>query len=112
LYDGTVRNHPAGERRYSTLAYYEMSFVHPATDGCDDFQGASKEFKFTGRYPQCMCHAIALIRGEDKEIDDVPENFKKWVINNEDRIEKANNRGTLPYFLQDNAKFAEISVNK
>jgi hypothetical protein len=59
-----------------------------------------------------MCHTVALIKGEDKEIDDVPENFKKWVSDNGDRIEKANNRGTLPYFLKDNAKFAGISVNK
>ena len=43
-------------------------------------------------------------------VDDVPENFKKWVTDNADRIEKANNRGTLPYFLKDNATFAGISV--
>ena len=29
---------------------------------------------------------------------------------NADRIERANNRGTLPYFPKDNANFAEISV--
>jgi hypothetical protein len=58
-----------------------------------------------------MCHTVALIKGEDKEIDDVPENFKKWVSDNGDRIETANNRGTLPYFLKDNAKFAGIKVH-
>ena len=44
-------------------------------------------------------------------VKDVPENFKKWVTDNADRIEKANNRGTLPYFLKDNATFAGISEN-
>jgi hypothetical protein len=89
-----------------------LSGAHPVTDICDDLQGEyPKEFKFTGWHPQCMCHVIALIKGEDKEVGDVPENFKKWVIDNEDRIEKAHNIGTLPYFLQDNAKFAGVKVN-
>jgi hypothetical protein len=44
-------------------------------------------------------------------VKDVPENFKQWVEKNRDRIKKANNRGTLPYFLKDNANFAGISVN-
>jgi hypothetical protein len=38
------------------------------------------------------------------EIKDVPDNFKKWVKENSDRIEKAEKRGTLPYFIKDNQK--------
>jgi hypothetical protein len=50
--------------------------------------------------------------GSVNEVRDVPAGFKKWVADNEARIAKANNRGTLPYFLKDNANFAGISVNK
>jgi len=42
----------------------------------------------------------------------VPEQFRKWGTEDNGRIETANNRGTLPYFLQDNATFAGISVNR
>ncbi|MDR1884238.1 MAG: hypothetical protein LBR26_15880 [Prevotella sp.] len=42
----------------------------------------------------------------------VPENFKKWVADNADRIERANNRGILPCFLKDNDTFAGIFANK
>jgi hypothetical protein len=57
----------------------------------------------------------SVLSGEDPPEfpqPDMSENFKKWVADNEDKIETANNRGTLPYFLWDNAKFAGISVNK
>ena len=33
---------------------------------------------------------------------DVPENFKKWIKNNEGRYNDAAKRGTLPYFIRDN----------
>lgn len=39
------------------------------------------------------------------EVKDVPENFKTWVEDNADRIEKAEKRDALPYFLSDNKKF-------
>jgi predicted transposase YbfD/YdcC len=99
------------------------------TDICDELKGKyPKSFKFTGWHPQCRCFAVSILSTTDEfiasldekqgefhsknEITDVPENFKKWVADNKDRIEKANNRGTLPYFLKDNTNFAEISVNK
>ena len=37
--------------------------------------------------------------------------FKKWVNENAVKIEKANRRGTLPYFLKNNANFVRISVD-
>ena len=104
----------------------------PFTDICDDLVGKyPKTFVFTGWHPQCHCFAIPILMtpeefaeasnmkaaGEDisryrskNAVDDVPDGFKKWVADNADRIEKANNRGTLPYFLKDNATFAGISV--
>ena len=33
--------------------------------------------------------------------------FKKWVIDNEERIRRAEERGKLPYFLQENKKVFE-----
>jgi hypothetical protein len=47
--------------------------------------------------------------GSVNEVKDVPENFKQWVEKNRDRIEKANNRGTLPYFIKDNYKEGNIN---
>ena len=47
--------------------------------------------------------------GENNEsvntVHDVPDQFKEWVGNNEERIAKAEERGTLPYFLRDNKDF-------
>jgi hypothetical protein len=45
-------------------------------------------------------------------VKDVPENFKRWVRDNEDRITVANNRGTLPNFLINNTKYTDIDVNR
>ena len=95
----------------------------PFTDICDVLQGKyPKDFKFTGWHPQCRCHAISILKTQEEmmkdnerimngdepsiesknTIKDVPEKFKKWVVDNKDRIEAAEKRGTLPYFLKDN----------
>lgn len=56
--------------------------------------------------------------GENNEsvntVHDVPDQFKEWVGKNEERIAKAEERGTLPYFLRDNesAWKGEVSANK
>ena len=42
-------------------------------------------------------------KGDDnEEITDVPQGFKNWVGKNQGRIAKAEQRGTLPYFVRDN----------
>lgn len=83
-------------------------------DICDCLQGKyNKDFVFRGWHPQCMCYAIPILKTEDEfwelddtpsenEVTDVPQGFKDWVIDNEERIERAAERGTLPYFLRDN----------
>ncbi|MDR2292475.1 MAG: hypothetical protein LBE11_03275 [Prevotellaceae bacterium] len=43
------------------------------------------------------------------EVADTPDNFKKWIIDNKDRIAKAEERGTLPYFIKENKNFVSIS---
>jgi hypothetical protein len=35
------------------------------------------------------------------EVKDVPDNFKQWVEDNEERIAASRERGTEPYFLRD-----------
>lgn len=44
----------------------------------------------------------------EREITDMPQNFKQWLADNEQRIANANKNGTLPYFLKDNGKVTKI----
>ncbi|MDR1632158.1 MAG: hypothetical protein LBR97_04670 [Dysgonamonadaceae bacterium] len=102
----------------------------PFYDICDELAGDyPKSFLWTGWHPQCRCEIYpiltesedeieniiqARIKGETyepKQIKKVPLQFQKWVEKNNDRINVANNRGTLPYWMKDNAKFAGITVN-
>ena len=84
-------------------------------DMCDMLAGKyPKTFKFTGWHPMCMCYCIPILKTEDEfwslnddaksinEVSDVPQNFKDWIRDNSDRINKAEKRGTLPYFISDN----------
>ena len=62
----------------------------------------------------CMCYSIPILKTEDEffddeedtpsvnEVEDVPQGFKDWIKDNEERIERAEKRGTLPYFIADN----------
>ena len=74
-----------------------------------------KSFKWVGWHPNDLCYVVPIIKSEEKwwedeenrgndndEITDVPQGFKTWVANNQDRISKAEKRGTLPYFVRDN----------
>lgn len=84
-------------------------------DICDCLKGKyRKDFKFMGWHPQCMCYTVPILKTEDEffdddedaksvnEVEDVPQGFAKWVENNADRIEAAEKRGTVPYFIADN----------
>jgi hypothetical protein len=51
-------------------------------------------------------------RYEPKQINSLPSQFTKWIDRNGDRINIANNRGTLPYWIKDNPKFARITTAK
>jgi hypothetical protein len=110
----------------------KLSGNHPIADICDDLKGKyPKGFKFIGWHPLCRCYVVpilmtldemearsrAIMADEDvstmtsvNDVKDVPDNFKKWVKDNADRIERANAKGTLPYFLKDNATFAGLKV--
>lgn len=103
---------------------------HPEVDICDELQGEyPKDFVFTGWHPFCKCFATsklaspeefmkyqqAILDGEDVsdwqfsgEVKDVPENFKEWVQDNEERISRAK---SLPYFIKDNPEYFNRAVN-
>lgn len=101
----------------------------PLIDICDDLAGDyPADFKFTGWHPQCRCFATAItcdyadIRdyyrrkraGEDMTgytppgtITEPPEQFKRWLADNSDRLAGAASRGTTPYFITNNAKYTD-----
>ena len=84
---------------------------HKDADVCDVLQGKyPKTFKWVGWHPMCHCYAVPIFRSDDEtaqgskaEVRDVPDNYREWVKRNAEGIERARGRGTLPYFLKDNA---------
>lgn len=98
---------------------------HPFHDICDELAGRyPKDFKFIGWHPNCRCYAVSILKS-DKELEadtqrmlkgelpmpsdesvntvkEMPQAFKNWIEDNQERIIKAKERGTLPYFLRDN----------
>ena len=102
----------------------------PFTDICDSLAGKyPKDFVWTGWHPLCRCYKIPILKTEEEfwswdgrseassesvnSVNDVPDQFKKWVLDNTDRIEKATSNETLPYFLKDNKRiFQNISTEK
>lgn len=92
----------------------------PLHDICDELQGQyPPTFKFTGWHPHCRCSMIPiLISAEERRklaeakasgksyqpkgvITDVPDNFKQWLADNQERIATAN---SVPFFMIDNAE--------
>lgn len=84
---------------------------HKDVDVCDILQGKyPKTFKWVGWHPMCHCYAVPIFRSDDETaqgskaaVRDVPGNFKEWVKSHAEGVERAQGRGTLPYFLKDNA---------
>ena len=105
-----------------------LSNNHPVYDICDELKGEyPKDFKFVGFHPHCRCYAVPVLPeleqflerqqkkldGEDVsgfkfdgEVKDVPDNFKKWMKNNEGRLERAK---SIPYFIKDNPKYTGVA---
>lgn len=106
----------------------KLSNNHPEPDICDQLKGIyPKDFKWTGWHPNCRCYMVPVL-ATDQELDDMvdrilsgeepgnlsvessnevteaPENFKKWLEDpkTQERMEKAEAKGTLPYFIRDN----------
>ncbi len=104
--------------------------MHELTDICDDLAGKyPKDFKFTGWHPLCRCFATPIMktdkemaeenrrfmRGEEplpssdsvNTVREYPPAFKEWVEKNAGRIEAAEQRGKLPYFIADNKRMVD-----
>ncbi|MDR2286205.1 MAG: hypothetical protein LBE04_01825 [Prevotellaceae bacterium] len=113
----------------------KLSNNHPVTDICDGLKGVyPKSFKWTGWHPQCRCYQVPVMATPDEmdnmidnilsgkppasgvksseTIEEYPEEFQQWMRNNEERIAKAEKRGTLPYFIKDNKAYIENVQSK
>lgn len=90
---------------------------HPFYDICDELQGDyPKTFDFVGWHPLCRCFVTTILktdeeidrdsdgvdRGSVNEVKKMPPQWEEWLEKNQDRIDRAEARGTLPYFLRDN----------
>ena len=101
----------------------KLSNNHPVYDICDELKGVyPKDFKWRGWHPNCRCHQVPILATEEeidqmldkilegdtqsmdssKSVDEYPDEFKDWVKDNQERMEKAEAKGTLPYFVKDN----------
>jgi hypothetical protein len=104
----------------------KLSNNHPVVDICDDLKGRyPKTFKWTGWHPNCRCYMIPILATQEEmdqmiekilsgektdkmesseQVKDTPDEFNTWVKDNEERMDKAKSKGTLPYFVKDNQK--------
>lgn len=87
-------------------------------DICDDLAGKyPKYFVFKGWHPNCMCYIIPILKSEEEfwgdedvpEIVEPPKNFTDWIENNEKRIDRATENGTLPYWYKDNGRYVNTT---
>ena len=135
--ESNIAYRTADHERWSRLDFVvgieiKLSKNHPEKDICDKLAGVyPKDFKFTGWHSNCMCHAISVLASDDEidlltdkilagedtadfksknEVTKLPDEFHSWMQENEERIEKANNRGTLPYWIKDNPQYTGVKV--
>lgn len=100
---------------------------HKIEDICDELEGRyPKQFIFAGWHPSCMCTADPImIEGEERKrfydrlyagedmsnyvsphnIDNVPDNYKQYILNNESKIISALKKDKLAWHLADNQKY-------
>jgi hypothetical protein len=99
----------------------------PFFDICDELQGDyPKSFLWTGWHPQCRCIQLPILVGpedfrkmvdaevrgeryEPKQITEPPKALGEWLRINAARITLAQEKGTLPYWLNDNAALLQKS---
>lgn len=100
----------------------KLSDSHPRYDICDELMGDyPKDFSFAGWHPNCLCYTVPIVMSEEEywsdnredspnKITDPPENFSKWVYDNSTKIQEAETRGTLPYWIKDNKMLVSQSI--
>ncbi|MDE6020289.1 MAG: hypothetical protein K2H01_04715 [Ruminococcus sp.] len=113
-------------KQFDFVVGYEVKTTqngHHIEDICDQLAGKyPKDFKFVGWHPQCMCYCIPILKTEDEfwslddaksinEITELPSNFREWINDNRERIETAEERAKLPYFIRDNMDEVENILN-
>jgi hypothetical protein len=102
----------------------------PHGDICDTLAGKyPKDFRWTGWHPNDLCYKVPILKTEEEfwewdgrsevsttsvnEVKDVPDAFKKWILDNQERINDAEKRNSLPYFLRDNKSiYQEVTIEK
>jgi hypothetical protein len=103
-----------------------LSREHPNYDMCDELAGDyPKDFMFFGWHPYCRCIATPILQNIEDfkngvppekdllKVDKVPDNFNKWVLNNEIRINRAlSGQSTMPFFLRDNKGAMEDALGR
>ena len=103
-----------------------LSREHPYYDMCDELAGDyPKDFMFFGWHPYCRCIATPILQNIEDfkngvppekdllKVDKVPDNFNKWVQNNEIRINRAlSGQASMPFFLKDNKGAMEDALGR
>ena len=111
-------------QRFDFILGYKikLSDSHPRYDICDELMGDyPKDFSFAGWHPNCLCYTVPIVMSEEEywsdnredspnKITDPPENFSKWVYDNSTKIQEAETRGTLPYWIKDNKMLVSQSI--
>ncbi len=110
-------------RNADVLRWQQMDFVvgyevkrsqreYPC-DVCEALKGKyPKNFRFTSWHPNCLCFVVPVLCTDEEfwndvkdsvnSVNDLPEGYKQWVVENKERIIEAKKRNTLPFFLKDN----------
>ena len=108
----------------------KLSNNHPVTDICDYLKGRyPKDFKYTGWHPHCRCYVVSILKtpeemqadnerilqgiepseGSVNTVKDVPQGFKDWLKDNEERAKRST---SMPYFIKDNPKYLPKDYQK
>lgn len=64
----------------------------------------------------CLCYTVPVLKTEEQffnyeevpEVTEPPQGFSDWLKDNEERIDKAAERGTLPYWYKDNERYVNV----
>ena len=91
-----------------------------------------KDFDFRGWHPQCRCYTTDILASEDEiiayrramlngedvsnwqfngEITKPHDGFSQWIDENQERIGRAAERDTLPYWIKDNPKYVKTDTS-
>ena len=108
-------------KQFDFVLGYEVKLTqngHHVPDICDDLAGKyPKDFIFLGWHPNCMCYVVPILKTEEQfwnyedaePVTEPPKGFNDWLRENAERIDKAAENGTLPYWYTDNEKYVRMA---